>query len=231
MRNTLFVWLSCIFVLSGCVTNYPKDIAVVSIKMVDRREQAELPPPPALDSFKSINPYREYLLALSKAKGEEPIKPEDMAAYFREQGTNQAFKNSKPQKPLFRVEFASKENLHKFARDNSYPVAIWPYFCGRPKAQVSLGTEVFWKGLDIGAPLNYEMQKNDEVFVYYTFLNVTFAAKHPSSYESFDLRTHPEDICFRVGGGFAGRGFKSNVVVIPKADIIKALEQMPPALR
>jgi hypothetical protein len=62
-------------------------------------------------------------------------------------------------------------------------------------------------------------------------LDVAFSAKQPSTHESFDLRAHPEDICFRVGGGFAGRGFKSNVVVIPKAEIIKALEQMPPELR
>jgi len=232
MRNTLFIWLSILFILSGCVTNHPKDVAILSIKVVDEREQAELPPTPAADSFKSKHPYRDFLFALSEAKGDEPIKPEDMAVYFREQGANQTFKNSKPQKPLLRVEFTSNGNLYQFAKENSYPVAIWPYFCKRPEELIPRNGRVYWNGLDVGAPLNYEMWKNgDEPFVYYTFLDVAFSAKQPSSHESFDLRTDPEDICFRVGGGFAGRGFKSNAVVIPKAEIIKALEQMPPALR
>ncbi len=230
MRNTLFIWLVCIFVLTGCVTNYPKDIAVVSIKVVDRREQTELPPPPAADSFKSINPYRDFLFALSEAKDGKPIKPEDMAVYFREQETNQSFKNAKPQKLLFRVKFTSKENLHKFARDHSYSVGVWPYFCDRSQDSIPWRSEPYWHGLVVGAPLKYEMQKKDGVFVYYVFLDVSFTAKQPSSYESFDLRTHPEDICFRVGGGFAGRGFKSNVVVIPKLEIIKALKNLRPAL-
>ena len=183
MRNTLFIWLVCIFVLTGCVTNYPKDIAVVSIKVVDRREQAELSPPPAKDSFKSKHPYRDFLLALAEAKGEEPIRPEDMAVYFQEQEVNQVFKNAKPREPLLKVEFSSQENIHQFARDNSYPVAIWPYFCNRPKEPVILGTIVFASGLDIGAPFKYEMWKDDNgLFIYYSFLNVSFTAKQPSTH-------------------------------------------------
>ena len=125
--------MSCIFVLSSCVTNNPKDVAVESITVVDNREQAELPPPPAKDPFKSKYPYREFLLGLSEAKGKDPIRPEDMAAYFREQEVNQAFKKAKPRKPLLRVEFTSQENIHQFARDNSHQVAVWPYFCERSK--------------------------------------------------------------------------------------------------
>lgn len=232
MRNTLFVWLFCIFVLTGCITNYPKDIAVVSIKVVDNREQAELPVPPAADEFRPTNPYRDFLLALAESKGDKPIKPDDMAVYFSKQETNQSFKNAKPQKLLFRLEFSSKENLHQFARDHSYPVGVRPYFCARPDDLINWRSKPFWNGLAVGMPWNYEMQKKDGVFVYYFFLDVSYTVKSPtSSYESFDLRTHPEDICFRVSGGFAGRGYKSNNVVVPKFEIIKALKNLPPELR
>ena len=95
-------------------------------------------------------------------------------------------------------------------------VGVWPYFCDRPQDSIPWRSELYWNSLAVSAPLKYEMQKKSGVFAYYVFLDVAFTAKQPSSYESFDLRTHPEDICFRVGGGFAGRGFKSNVVVIPK---------------
>lgn len=232
MRNALFIWLSCIFFLNGCVANYPKDIAVVSIKVVDGREQSELPAPPAPGVFRSNDPYRDFLFSLSEDKGKKVISPSDISVYFQRQSSNESFKNAKPQKPVLKLEFTSKENLHEFARKDGYSVAIWPYFCNRSGELMPRHGRVYWNGLDVGAPLNYEMWKDgDGLFVYYTFLDVAFVAKQPSSYESFDLRADPEDICFRVGGGFAGRGFKSNVVMIPRTDIIESLKKMPPELQ
>lgn len=232
MRNTLFVWFG-LLVLSGCVANYPKDIAVVSIKVVDRREQAELPAPPEPGAFKLNNPYRDFLQSLSKAKGDELITPEDISVYFQRQESNQSFKNKKPRNPLFKIKFTSKENLHKYAVSKGFPVSVTPFFCDRPDISVLLGgPQLFWKGLIIGGiPYNYSMEiEKGKVFTYYAFLDVADNFTGPSSYERFDLRTSPEDICFQLKGGFAGRGFESNVVVIPKANIIKALEKMPPGL-
>ncbi len=234
MRITLLAWIGCTLFLSGCVANYPKDITVVSINVVDRREQAELPAPPTQGSFKLNDPYRDFLRTLSKAKGQKAIKPEDMVVYFRKQEANQSFKNAKPQKPLFRIEFTSKENLHKYAVSKGFPVSSTQFFCNRSDVSVLLGgPRVFWKGLMIGGiPYNYAMaEEKGKVFTYYAFLNVADDFTGPSSYERFDLRTHPEDICFQLKGGFAGRGFESNVVVIPKVEVIRALKNLPPALR
>lgn len=235
MRKALFfsVWLSCTFFINGCVAVYPQDIAVTSISVVDYRDQAEFPAPAMNGSSWPTDPYRDFLFALSEKKGKTLISPSDIDVYFQQQKRNESFKRAKPQVPIFKLTFTSKENLHEFARDKGYPVASTPFFCGQPDTPVILGhSSIYWRGLLVSAPLGYVVERNDdELLVYYTFLNVAFSAKAPSSFESFDLRTHPEDICFQLKGGFAGRGFESNVVVIPKAEIIKALEQMPAELR
>lgn len=234
MKNILSTVLVCAFLLSGCIANYPKDIAISSIQAVDNREQAELPAPPIKGTIKAIDPYRDYLFALSEKKGKEPITSDDIEAYFQQQKNNQSFKNTKRQKPLLKVEFTSKENLHEFAKSKSYPVSIVPYFCDRPKTIVNLGgPRVFLQGLRVGGiPYNYAIQQEKgESLTYYAFLNVVYDFAGPSSYEHFDLRTNPEDICLQLKGGSKGVGFESNVAVISKVEIIKALKDLPPALR
>lgn len=110
MRNILFVsWLLFALPLSGCIAIGPKDLAIVSIKTVDYREQAELPAPPKAGSMKMINPYRDFLFSLSEEKGEEPITPNDIEVYFRQQENNQSFKNAKQKKPFLKIEFSSKK--------------------------------------------------------------------------------------------------------------------------
>ncbi len=234
MEKLLFAWLGGALLLGGCIENYPKDIAVVSIKAVDYREQAELPAPPIKGTIKAIDPYRDFLFALSEEKGKEPITPGDIEVYFRQQEHNKSFKNAKRQKPMLRVEFVSKENLHEFAKSKSYPVSIVPYFCDRPKTIVDLGgPRVFLQGLNVGGiPYNYAIQReNGKSLTYYAFLNVVYDFAGPSSYEHFDLRTNPEDVCFQLKGGAMGFGFESNVVMIPRAETIKALSNLPTALK
>lgn len=43
--------------------------------------------------------------------------------------------------------------------------------------------------------------------------------------EAYDLRRAPEDVCFRIRGGntHVGRGYRSNVVRVPKEAIAVAL--------
>lgn len=235
MRNILFAsWLLFALPLSGCFASYPKDVAIVSIKTVDYREQAELPAPPRTGSIKAIDPYRDFLFSLSEEKGKEPITPNDVEAFFRQQENNQSFKNAKQQKPLLKVEFSSKENLYEFIKGKSYTLSIVPYFCNRPESTVRLGWPyVYWRGLNISAfPLNYVIQqKEGDIIAYYAFLNVVYDFTGTTSYERFDLRTNPEDVCFQLKGGSMGFGFESNTVVIPKAEIVKALKDLPPTLQ
>ena len=235
MRNILFAsWLLFVLPLSGCVASYPKDVAIVSIKTVDYREQAELPAPPEKGSIKAIDPYRDFLFSLSDKKGNEPITSNDIEAYFRQEENDQSFKNSKQKKPILKIEFSSKENLYEFIKDKNYTLSIVPYFCNRPDSTVHLGWPyVYWRGLNISAfPLNYAIQqKNGEALTYYAFLNVVYDFTGTTSYESFDLRTDPEDVCFQLKGGSMGFGFKSNTVVLPKAEIVKALKDLPPTLQ
>lgn len=232
MRILLLAWIYSLLI-SGCMANYPNDVALVSVKVVDYREQPELPTRVESGSTRSIDPYRDFLLALSKKKGNEPITPSDIDVYFVQQSKNEFFKNSKQNKPLLKIEFTSKENLHEYTRSKHYPLSIVPYFCKRPGSTVSLGGPlVFWRGLEIGGPLNYAIQqKKGESLTYYAFLNVVYDFAGPSSYEHFDLRTNPEDVCFQLRGGSTGFGFESNVVEIPNAEIVKALMDLPPTLR
>ena len=55
--------------------------------------------------------------------------------------------NGKRPRPLLRVEFESEENLHEYARENSYPVSAVAFFCEWPSKPVYLGKrQVFWQG-------------------------------------------------------------------------------------
>ena len=84
----------------------------------------------------------------------------------------------------------------------------------------------------INGLLGYAIELEEgEVLTYYAYLEVFYDFTGVSSYEQFDLRTEPEDVCFRVRGGWIGNAHKSNVVVIPKEDIVEALKGLPPALR
>jgi len=220
------VFRSC----TKCSEGVLKVFQGVSVQTVDYRDQAELPAPPKVGSVKLVDPYRDFLFALSEKKGEVSIDPSDIAVYFRRQENNQSFKNAKQKRFLLKVAFTSKENLHEFSRSKSYPLSMVPYFCKRPEAIVNLSSpRVFWQGLEVSAPLKYAVQQGEgELLTYYAFLNVTYEFTGPSSYERFDLRKNPEDICLQLRGGNMGIGFESNVVVIHKEKITEALKNLLP---
>jgi hypothetical protein len=219
--------------MSGCVADYPQDIAIVSIKVVDNREQAELPAPPMPGSIKAVDPYRDFLFSLSDEKGVEPITPADIEVYFRNQESNQSFKNAKQQKPLLKVTFQSKENLSNYIRSKSYTLSVVPFFCDRPDVSIRWGSPyVYWRGLNVSAPLNYAVKSGDnDMFTYYAYLNAVDDFSGPSSYQKFDLRKNPEDICVQLKGGSMGMGFQSNVVEISKEEVISVLKELPSTLR
>lgn len=223
MKNNLYGVLA-VFSLSGCIVNYPKDIAVISIKSLDYREQAELAVSYGSHSLEFNDPYSDFLFALSEKKGKVPITSGDIKVYFQKQDGDQAFKNAKMQKPLLKIEFVSKVNLYKYVRKNGYTLLAESYFCRRPKASVLLSwPSVYWKGLNVSIPLNYDIQES-EMLTYYFFLNMAYNYTGPSSYEHYDLRANPEDVCFQLRGGSIGIGYKSNIAVISQKDIVEALK-------
>ncbi len=232
MKSLIFATLCNTFLLCGCIAKYPTDITVNLVKAVNNREQAELPAKPIPGTRKAVDPYRDFLFAMSEDKGELPITPGDVAVYFREQQGNETFKNLKIQKPLLKVEFTSRVSLSGFIRDKGYTLFVSPYFCDRPNDVINWGLPyVYWQGLNISYPLNYAIEQiQGEPITYYVYINVLDDFNGPSSYERFDLRTNPEDICFKLKGGGMGFGFESNAVVIHKGEIVKALNDLTPTL-
>ena len=231
--------LAIALLLSSCVANTPNDLSFVSLTVVDFKNQAELP---LKGVERTYAPYHDFMWNVMDEKAGEAIGADDFRPYFlSDQATE--LQNLKDHRPIFRIDFQTNRDLadlnNSFA---SYTMSFDRYFCDRPDAPIRWGLPgVYWDGLYLSAPLNYSIDRGpDGKFTYYAFMHIFNEFPGPQrirrdsvmvAEEQFDLRDLPADICFRVRGGSMGLGYRSNVVVIPKAAIIDALEQMPPALR
>ena len=194
--------------LGGCISTKPKDLAFVSVRVVDRHDQLEIMPPSADPALGLINEsQRKKLLAEAG-----PIE--------------------RPHQLLLKIEFSSHTNLAEFMRDHSFNLGSHAFFCGRPKDEVILsGLSVYWNGVWLNGlerdPIKASGGGNGELITYYFFSSVAREENMPSNPPllSFDLKQQPEDICFSLkGGNGAGLGFKSNTVVVPKDAIATALQ-------
>lgn len=235
MKSKASVAALCACIVAGCVAYHPRDIAVVSVEAVDNREVAELGAPVPTGSPPAYVPYHEFLstLLLKSAEGGPPVTPADMEPYFRRQKNNQAFKNAKEKKPILKIAFTSKENLFEYVKARKSHLSFRPFHCARGPEMIPWGGAVYARGLDLSvAPQFYSVALEEgETLTYYAYLSLSYNYLNYGVRKQFDWQTTPEDLCFRVGGGWIHNLHESNVAVIPKAAIAEALKVLPPAYR
>lgn len=137
----------------------------------------------------------------------------------------------KTHRPLLKVEFSSHANLFKLAND--YPVGNYSFFCDRPRDPTRVSFPgVYFQGIHIWWP--DDRRSEDELapgpVTYYVFLDVA-KPERPNDIppqKAFDLRQRPENVCFYLSGGnISGRGYRSNLVMVPKEAIAAALRVGP----
>ena len=139
--------------LGGCISTKPKDLAFVSVRVVDRHDQLEIMPPSADPALGLINEsQRKKLLAEAG-----PIE--------------------RPHQLLLKIEFSSHTNLAEFMRDHSFNLGSHAFFCGRPKDEVILsGLSVYWNGVWLNGlerdPIKASGGGNGELITYYFFSSV-----------------------------------------------------------
>jgi len=172
---------------------------------VDYKEQPELPRPGSPESFAGI--------AGGASLAYNP--PEE-----------------KPHELLLLAKVTSATDFSRFSDVST--LGLESNFCERPNANVLLSLPyIFSQGHDIRlsppAPIATDDDgKSGPLFTYDLYFHVSLRATSPSQpqEESFDLRTQPEDICFKiVRGAYRALGYSSNVVTIPKESITAALDR------
>lgn len=139
----------------------------------------------------------------------------------------------KTHRPLIKVEFSSGTSLLKFANANSYTVGNEAFFCDRPNDFVRLSFPgVYSQGARVWL-LDSRRSEEDAaqgLVTYYVFVDVAGPARPGDipPQKAFDLRQHPENVCFYISGGnVTGSGYRSNTVVVPKEAIAAALRDGP----
>ena len=132
-----------------------------------------------------------------------------------------------PFRMLIRVSFTSSTDLLSLARDMSSNLGNTGFLCRTPDIRAGVSyPDIFSEGKRI-EPL-VAVTTRQERSAYYVFVVVEQQRSTWASHHRFDLRQHPEDVCFYVrGGNSLGLGYKSNVVVILGAVIAAALRHAP----
>lgn len=194
--------------LGGCIsTNTPGDLTMLSVQSVDWRDQDELPGPGVSPALGMVRDRDLALMGQSITGGE------------------------KPHRPLLKIEFTSTTNLSKFVIVNSYNLGNTAFLCDRRKDSAGLSfPDIYWHGIRLGEhefdPIERHSDAAGAPITYYIFIDVAREKVVPSKppREGFDLRQNPENVCFYLAGGNeSGRGYRSNMVTIPKDVIAAAL--------
>jgi len=199
--------------LSGCVSNIPVDLTLVSISAVDWRDRDEIAGPGASPLIGLVG-TRDLIRIGETPKGE---------------------KNNP--RLLLKVEFTSEINLSAFVIKKTYNLGNSAYFCDRskdPDLEMLSFPDVYWRGILLNPhdpdPIARQRKVVDGKITYYIFIDVVRdeVTKSKPPLEAYDLRQRPEDICFCLrGGNNHGFGYRSNVVTIPKDMISAVLRKLP----
>ena len=217
--------LAAVF-LSGCVSNYPRDIDLVSVQSVNDRDLAELE-------------WRHFLVYLRKAqweRGDKVIYEDDIEKFSRILKRNKAWYEQKPNAIVLKFQLRSKENLHQYARDKGVSLRASLYFCNRHNQAGFLRHVgyIYWQGINlsmIGGTPAFSVQRsgNSQPLTYYTFAWASNETTN-SMIAPYDLRKSAEDVCLRVEGSssYSFFQYRSNVIVIPREKIAEALRSLPP---
>ena len=197
-------------ILAGCVSlNTPSDLALISVRAVDWHDQHEMPGPGASPVLGMVNSRVLAQSGQSVSGGE------------------------KPHRPLLKIEFTSATNLSQFVTEHSYNLGNTAFLCKRPEDRVTLSfSYIFWRGIRLGLreadPIRQRGEVVEAPITYYIFIDVADKERPQDipPQKGFDLREKPEDVCFYLrGGNNWGRGYKSNVLIVPKSAIAASLNK------
>ncbi len=224
--------------LVGCVSNYPTDLTLVSVQAVNNKDQRELDSSFQNELISSHNIIR-HLIHLNNNDEKDTATEGDLDQIYAKMRDRKDEWELMPQWLLLKIEFQSKVDLHRYARENHYNLGVSFYLCDQRDDDATLigSPTVFWRGFDLGKLFFVTIRRgNDaEPFTYYTFLHAVWGTRPrmlvpggPEVSVPYDLRITPEDICLEVRGGAFGSGYRSNVVIVPRKAIAIALKTLPP---
>jgi hypothetical protein len=134
--------------------------------------------------------------------------------------------------PLLRVRFSSEADFARVCR-NELSLYNEKWLCdGGPnnlREEVRFYSEVCWSdhcSPEISCGPKF---RSPATQLYEIYLQVRQEQEY--SFQAYDLRNNPQDVCFRLSGGDEiGRHFQSNFVIIPKQEITRALAESSQAL-
>lgn len=109
-------------------------------------------------------------------------------------------------------------------------------FCQRGAPQVRLALpRVYWQTfqlpmLQAEAQIRPARTEPNTRLIYHVFIRIALDehGRGNPPFESFDLLQQPQDVCIQlVGGSYLAFGYHSNIVVVPKDEILAALRTVP----
>ena len=145
--------------------------------------------------------------------------------------------SGRPSRMMIRVDFTTSENLQKIAKEFEYNIGNDTSFCtnGQYDDAMSFGWlhDVYDKFGQIEA-YRERASSSDAgtapAITYHLYFEVMSDGKHYVLLEknkkpiAYDLRKQPADVCFWIrGGNMVGDHFRSNTVVVPAAELSKAI--------
>ncbi len=196
--------ISIMAILSGCIsTDTPNDLTFRSVNLVDWKDQSELPGPlPEL----GIADLRALVASGHSLSG-----------------------GVKWHRPLLKIEFTSTVDLPRFASKNGYNLMAEDFLCGHGNGSAPIGFPgIFLSRFPLDERNLARMPFKQTLASYHIFVDVAGEARPQDipPREKFDLRQTAADVCFYArGGGETGFGYRSNMVMVPKAAIAKALQK------
>ncbi|TVQ83810.1 MAG: hypothetical protein EA357_05140 [Micavibrio sp.] len=127
-----------------------------------------------------------------------------------------------------KIRFSTKTDISVLAATQGYHTGIEAFFCElQNEVQTGLRGHYIYLGDEIVSTRGPKLQENmKRPAIYHAYLSLHRREETNPSIASpaYDLRTDPDDICFRVrGGNMIGMTFHSNTVVIPKEAVVEAL--------
>jgi len=125
---------------------------------------------------------------------------------------------------LLVITLAFDQDLIKYAHRFQFSVSSTITFCRN--GSLNPGKELFYSHYvydrsGIADGFRTEKQKPGTLVGYDLYVSVR--PPHVSDFQ-YDLNRNPEDICIRLQGGNMERSFKSDILVVPKASIFRALQ-------
>lgn len=172
-----------------------------------------------------------FLVALSGCTSWREV-PDDLTFKGLHEGTELYGKS--PRWEFIDIELATNVNYENYVNDNWGYVGVVAYFCEKDdyKVQMLGGFGLYRKDekwISLGAGVK---DNSNPPYYYHTGLNThnhdkeSMAPQHPTVLD-YDLREKPLDICLYLNAGTTLSHQKSNIVRIPKEELIKFFAEHP----